>query len=108
MPAEENSPPVKQPEVVDPFNAPPLFVDWIVTGGVQNNVLNLTLGTIDHSMKGPDDELPRIMIGTRLRCSRDFAIRFHAFLGEVLGLTPPPSGEAGAASPPRPPNTTIN
>ena len=47
----EKLPPAQRPEVVDPHDAPVIFVDWIVTGGIFENVVNVTLGAADHSIK---------------------------------------------------------
>ena len=95
------------PVVVDPFNVPVLFVDWIVTGGVNYDVLNIELGTIDHSLKRAGDEMPRIVMAARLRCTRDFAVRFHAALGDLLGLPPQLDKESGEPAP-KPPSNRIN
>jgi len=96
------------PEVVDPRDIQTLFVDWIVTGGVHENVVNLTLGVIDHALKRSEDDLARVVVASRLRCSRDFAVRLHAFLGTLLGVTPPPQEDRNEPSPTPPPAARLN
>jgi hypothetical protein len=96
----------QRPVIVDPFNAPPLFVDWVVTAGMFENVVNVTLGSIDHSMKRDDAEMAQIVIATRLRLSREFAIRLHESLGRILGLQAPPDDNAPPA--PNPPKNMFN
>ena len=81
------APPNQRPEIVDPNNAPVIFADWIVTGGTFNGVVNLTLGTIDHSLKRSNDELARVMVATRLRFSIPFARALQHALAKIL--TPP-------------------
>ena len=44
----------KSPEVVDTKGAPITFVDWFITGGMFENVVNVSLGTIDHSLRRSD------------------------------------------------------
>jgi hypothetical protein len=97
----------KHPDIVDPHNVPALFVDWIVTGGSLENVVNVTLGTIDHSFAHSGDPA-RIMVTSRLRFSREFAARLYRSLGEILGLPPPPSSEQGPEEPRPPPRNLIN
>lgn len=82
----------KRPEVVDPYNCPPLYVDWIVTGGASEGVINVTFGALDHALKTSDDDIARVMVAARLRMSRDFAGRLHRMLGDILG--------AGQGAPP--------
>ncbi len=106
MADEETSKPTEQrPEVVDPHKVPVVFVDWFVTCGQAEGVVNLALGTIDHSMKVTDDELPRVVVGARLRLSHQFALRLHGVLGEILGV----SGSDPQSEPaPNPPKNLIN
>jgi hypothetical protein len=106
--AEDDLPPApsQSPEVVDPHNVQTLFVDWIVTAGESENVVNFTFGTIDHSLKKSEDDLARIVIATRLRMSREFAIRFHDFLGTVLKAVPPDASPM--SGPLMPPKNLIN
>ncbi|MGU3493368.1 hypothetical protein ACLBXM_04930 [Xanthobacteraceae bacterium A53D] len=106
MSDEENLPSTaaKSVEVVDPLEIPPLFTDWLVTGGVNEGVVNVTLGAIDHSMRRTDDELARVMVVGRLRMSAGFAERLHRFLGDILGKS-----EEGVAPPTQsPPKNLIN
>ena len=95
----------KRLEVVDPHNAPIQFVDWIVTGGMFQNVLNVTLGTIDHSMKESNEESARVVVATHLRMPREFATIVHTTLGNILGLNP---DQTGTPTPSVPPQNTIN
>ena len=90
--AEENLPaPAQRPEIVDQNNVPVVFVDWIITGGMHDGVVNITLGTIDHAILGASDGLARIVIGARLRFSRGFAVRLHKVLGDFLEPSAAPS-----------------
>jgi hypothetical protein len=90
MSSKKNLPPAaaERPEVVDPLNCQVAFADWIVTAGCHENVVNLTLGAIDHAILG-DNGQPRIIVVSRLRFSRDVGLRLHNLLGRVLGVTPP-------------------
>ena len=63
------------PDIVDPLDIQTLFIDWIVTGGMHENVVNLTLGVIDHALKRSEQDLARVVVASRLRCSREFAQR---------------------------------
>jgi len=106
---EEKPPPApapQRPEIVDSHNAPVIFVDWLVTGGMFNDVINVTLGAVDHSLKRSDEDLARVMIGARLRFSRAFGLGLHRALGDILGLEPR-KDETGQA-PPSPPKNLIN
>ena len=82
----------QRPEVVDPLNCQVAFTDWIVTAGCYENVVNITLGTIDHAISGSNG-IPRIMLTSRLRLSRDTGIRLYEVLGNILGVAQenPPS-----------------
>lgn len=101
------APAAQRPEVVDPHDVPILFVDWFVTGGINDGVVNITLGTIDHSMRKSDAEMARIVVATRLRLSQGFAARLHGALGDLLGISPPAGGHT-PDPPRRPPNNTLN
>jgi hypothetical protein len=87
--AEELPSIAQLPEVVDPTNVAVTFVDWFITGGEHENVINVSLGTIDHSMKKPEDQLARIIVASRLRFTREFAARLHMVLGNILGINAP-------------------
>jgi hypothetical protein len=104
--SDKDSPPTKRPDIVDPHSVQSVFVDWIVTGGMFENVINVTLGTIDHSMKRTDADMARVVVASRLRCSREFGLRLYIALGNILGL-PPASGVAPQDSP-KPPSNLIN
>jgi hypothetical protein len=88
-------PPAQLPEIVDPNNVPIIFADWFITGGLYEGVVNLSLGTIDHSLKKPEDELARVVVASRLRLSRDFAARLHKVLGNMLSDNPRDGGDPG-------------
>ena len=75
---------LRKPEIVDPHQVPVTYVDWFVTGGVNNGVVNLVLGTLDHTFAQNPGELARVVVGTRLRLSLDFASRLHKGLGDLL------------------------
>jgi hypothetical protein len=98
--------PIQRPEIVDPHNVQAVFVDWFITGGTFEGVINVALGTIDHSMKKSNEEPARIVVASRLRLTRDFASRLHAVLGDVLGIPPPEGTEP--PPPVMPPRNTIN
>jgi hypothetical protein len=98
--------PVQRPEIVDPRNAPVLFVDWIVSAGMFEDVVNLSLGSIDHSFVQAETDVARIIIATRLRMSKPFAIRMHRAIGQALGL--PLSAGEEQGEPPYPPKNLFN
>ena len=100
--------PAERPEVVDPNNAPVIYVDWVVTGGVFEHVVNLTLGTADHALKQSNDDLARVIIAARLRCSDEFAFRLHRTLGDILGIARSPDAKQAGETPPSPPKNLIN
>ncbi len=72
-------------KIVDPHNINTVFVDWVVTSGEFEGVVNITLGTVDHSLREGSDDLPRIVVSSRLRLSKGFAERLYAALGNSLG-----------------------
>lgn len=74
----------KRPIVSDPHNVSFAFVDWIIAGGVFENVLHLTLGTVDYSSRPLAGDAARVTVASQLRMSRDFAMRLHAALGEMI------------------------
>lgn len=91
-------PPAKAPKVVVASGVNVTFVDWIITGGHYEGVVNLALGTIEHSLKDPDDEMAHVMITSRLRMTIPFAARLHAVLGDMLqgayeNAAPPSTGK---------------
>lgn len=104
MSSKEELPPAaaERPEVVDPLNCQIAFADWIVTSGCYESVVNLTLGAIDHALPGGNG-LPRIVVTSRLRFSRDFGLRLHNLLGNVLGVAAP-----STPSPPPVPKNQLN
>ena len=97
--------PPESPKIVDPNNVPVVFIDWFITGGEHEGVMNLALGTIEHSLKQSNEEMARVIVASRLRCTRDFATRLHRVLGDILSNTPPESDQHG---PLKPPKNTIN
>lgn len=79
----------RRPIVSDPHNVHFAFVDWIIAGGVFENVLHLTLGTVDYSSRPVAGDTPQVTVASQLRMSRDFAMRLHAALGEMIKDSPP-------------------
>jgi len=107
--AEEELPagtPAQLPEIVDPHNVPVTFVDWFITAGEYEGVFNVAFGTIDHALKRPEDPLARVIVASRLRLSREFAIRMHKMLGDMLGINP--QGGKSGEGPPSPPANRIH
>jgi hypothetical protein len=87
MSDDENLPATQQrPTVVDPNNVPVVFIDWFITGGSHEGVINVALGTIDHSMIASEGDLANVIVGARLRLTQDFASRLHGALGDILGI----------------------
>ena len=75
----------KGPEIIDPSEVPVVFVDYVITAGDHEGVLNLALGTIDHSRKRTDEELAKVVVAARLRLSLPFASRLYDLLGAAIG-----------------------
>lgn len=88
-------------QIVDSDEVPVTFVDWFITHGEVAGVVNLTLGTLDTSLRATSDDPYRVLVGARLRMGRDFAQRLHSLLGEILN----PSEEDGS---PAAPNKSLN
>lgn len=89
--------------IVDPHQIPVLFTDWLITGGVYENVMNLSLGVMDHtSRESVDDNFP-VAVTAKLRFTREFGLNLHRWLGSNLGLTTP-EGEPQQ----KPPKSQIN
>ncbi len=86
-------------EIVDPNNVPVVFVDWLVNGGQFEGVINVALGTIDHSLNPPGAKFGRVIVGSRLRLTKEFAGRLHKVLGDILGA--PPDPQQDPAAPPK-------
>lgn len=82
--AIEGATPRKPPVVSDPHDVPIVFVDWILVGGVYENVLHLTLGTIDYSARPSADDAGRVTVAAQMRMSREFAMRLHDALGDMI------------------------
>ena len=96
MSSEKDLPSPQRPEIVDPLGVQISFADWVVTAGCFENVVNITLGAIDHAIPGSNG-LPRVAVTSRLRLSRDMGVRLYDLLGNILGINP-----EGAPSPPEP------
>lgn len=105
MSTVKNLPIPEQPEIVDPLNCQVAFIDWIVTSGHLENVVNVTFGTIDHAIRGSNG-LPRVVVTSRLRFSREMGIRIHRALGNALGVSP--EGEPGVSEPAPVPRNQLN
>jgi hypothetical protein len=90
--SERDLPAPESCETVDPFDCQITFADWIATAGCYEDVVNVTLGALDHAIPGKNG-LPRVLVTSRLRFSRDFGRKLHALLGDILGINPesPPS-----------------
>lgn len=86
--SEENLSATPQIDIVDPDEIRVCFVDWILSAGQSDGVVNVALGTIDHSLRKTDDLPARIVVASRLRFSRAFAQRLHSLLGDVLRENP--------------------
>lgn len=82
----------KQPKVVDPHHVETAFVDWLVTAGAYDGVVNLTLGALDHAFAIPPDGLADAVITSRLRMSMVTAERLYNVLGGLLGKEPQAAG----------------
>ena len=98
--------PAQLPEVVDPSNVPVTFVDWLITAGEHEGIINVSFGVIDHALKKPEDPLARVMVASRLRLSRAFATRMHLMLGDLLGINP--QSDKSGEGPPTPPRNVIH
>jgi hypothetical protein len=98
-------PPVspQQFEIVDPHNVPVSFIDWAIDGVCIDNVVSVSLGTVDRAIRGANGA-PRVIVAARLRMSRDQAVRLHEWLSGILN---PPSAP-GAPEPPPVPRNQIN
>ena len=105
MSTVENLPVQEQPEIVDPLNCQVVFTDWVVTAGNIENVVNITLGTVDHAIRGSNG-LPRVVVTSRLRFSHDMGVRIHRALGDILGVNP--KGAPGASEPTPVPRNQLN
>lgn len=82
---DDNLPaPGQGPEIIDPSATNVTFVDWLVAIGSLRGVINIDLGSIDHTAKKSNDELARIIMGARLRMTVDFATHLHHILGQVI------------------------
>ncbi len=92
------------PIVVEPAGSTVAYADWIVTGGSFEGVVNISLGTVDYSLRGKADEPFRVIVCANLRMSTAFATRLHAALGHILGEPQQGSDDA----PPPPPGTLVN
>ena len=84
---EELPSPLESLEIIDPHNVPTVLVDWLVTGGIHDGVVNLTLGTVDHSLT-QNTRAPKVAVCARLRLPSDVAERLHNWLGAALGKQP--------------------
>ena len=100
--SEAETPVQKRPEFVDRNNVPIVFVDYIVTGGEWEGLLNVVLGSVDHTYVHEEDDVPQVVVAARLRMTRKFATALHSALDGLLGLndtdelkppneTPPPN-----------------
>jgi hypothetical protein len=99
----------QRPEIVDPNNVPVVFTDWMITGGSFEGVVNLSLGTIDHSLKRPEDAFARVIVSVRLRCSKAFALNLYNALGQILGLERKPGDDPpDEPNPKKPPQNVIH
>lgn len=98
--ADEPDLPVQKPEVVDQHGVPILYADWIVTGGTNAQVLNLTLGAIDYALRTSTEVPPRIVISAQLRMPLTTAENLYKFLGDLLYGERKPT--------PTPPKNTMN
>jgi hypothetical protein len=100
MSDESNAPATPQsPEIVEPSPVPIVFTDWIISAGAHDGIVNIALGTIDHSRKRSEEELARVVVASRMRFSREFAYRPYILLGDFLGF-PRPEAEGGTQPPP--------
>jgi hypothetical protein len=95
MAADELSDDAPEVLILDTDNVPITYVDWFITGGPANPkapVLNLVLGTVDHSQQTDEGPMP-VVIGAKLRFTREFGTALHNILGEILAGHKPPKGQ---------------
>ena len=95
----------QQFEVIEPVHLPVAYVDWFLNVFTYVDNVYVNLGTVDQTRKGANGA-PTVTSAAKLRMSRDFATRLHRFLGEELGLTEPPTGDAPKN--PAPPNQVMH
>lgn len=98
----------KDPDIVDPANVPVVFVDYVITAGHHEGVMNVALGTIDHSRKAPEEELAKVVVAARMRFSREFALRLYIMLGDFLGFPRPVLDTGPQPPPPVPQKNMLN
>jgi len=95
MAADNNITPQLIP-VIDPKLVDTKFVDWLVTCGQIENVLNITFGVINQPIKGDSSDGLHVEVASKLRMTLDMAERVHAVIGNVLAQ----AGRGAAVTPP--------
>ena len=100
MSETEQSPTPQQFEIVDPHHVPVTFTDWAIDGICVENIVSVSLGTVDRAIRGANGA-PRVIVAARLRMSRDQAVRLNEWLGSILN---PPSAPSAPQPPPVPRN----
>lgn len=63
----------------------PVFVDWFLSAGQTEGIVNLSLGTLDPTPSVDGGQAgARIFVASKLRMSVGFAERLHKLLGDML------------------------
>ncbi|MEO1102353.1 MAG: hypothetical protein AAFW98_01260 [Pseudomonadota bacterium] len=89
-------------DVVEATEVPVLFVDWIVTAGEYDGVINITFGTVDHTHTAHDGAA-RVLVASKLRMSRPFAEHLLRWL-----LSAPKDDEEAPEAPQNPPPNKLH
>jgi hypothetical protein len=93
------------PEITDPHNVPITFVNWVVTSGRHNEIINVTLGTVNFARPSANGTPASIVVGAQLRFTVEFGAILYEALGQALGR---PGHEAPPDSPPPVPKNSLN
>ncbi|MBT0780581.1 hypothetical protein [Paracoccus sp. pheM1] len=96
------APPAK---VIDDGTVRPTYVDWFLSAGQAEGIVNLSLGTYDPTLT-LEDGVPhaKAYAGVKLRMSLPFARRFHDVLGAILEQAEKESDDAQNAEQPASPD----
>ncbi|UFS67751.1 hypothetical protein LO749_16805 [Paracoccus denitrificans] len=101
-----DDPPAAPPaKLIDDGTVRPTYVDWFLSAGQAEGIVNLSLGTYDPTLT-LEDGVPhaRAYATAKLRMSIPFARRFHDVLGAILEQAERESGDEKIADQPVSPN----
>lgn len=97
--SQEESSPAPPVRIIDLDNKPPVYVDWFISAGQAEGIINISLGTYDPTLITEEGyETSKVFTACKVRMTIPFAKRFRDLLHAIVEDAESTSTPASSAS----------